>query len=371
MNNAYKVPFVDYPTHYHNIKKKIDTAIMDVLEGGDFILRHQLAEFEENIASFVGTKYAIGVNSGTDALLLSLLAAGISQGDEVITVAHTFVASVAVIVHSSAIAVLVDIGEDFNMDMAQLERVITLKTKAIMPVHLNGRLCDMEKLTGIAHKYGLLIIEDAAQSLGAEFNKQKAGSFGLTGCFSFYPAKVLGGIGDSGMVTTNNKEIADKIRLLRDHCVQRDTGELLGYGFNSRLDNLQAAILDVKLKYLPKWIERRREIAAMYEQGLTDIEQVRTPPAPANNQYYDVYTNYVIQAEQRDSLAKYLKREGVETIISWAKPMHLHENLELNFKLPKTEEISRKVISLPLNTEINNEQVAYVIKAIQEFYLGV
>lgn len=365
----YKVPFVDYPSHYHRLKSEIDAAISDVLEGGDFILRRHLTEFESHMAAYVGVNHAIGVNSGTDALYLSLLAAGIGPGDEVITVAHSFVASVAVIVHCRATPVLIDVSEDFNMDMAQVEPAITPRTKAIMPAHLNGRLCDMARLLAIAQKHHLLVIEDASQSLGATFDGKMAGSFGLTGCFSFYPAKTLGGIGDGGMVVTNSHEIAEKICLLRDHGQERTTGEILHYGFNSRLDNLQAAILDVKLKHLPRWLERRRELASLYEQGLSGLTPIKTPPPPQSGHYFDVYTNYVIRAAQRDELVAHLRAEGIEILISWPKPMHHQKGLGLgHFHLPQTEKISREVLSLPLNTEISNEQAAFVIESIRNFY---
>lgn len=365
----YKVRFVDFPLHYHRLKSEIDAAIKGVLTGGDFILRQHLKDFESNIAAFVGVDYAIGLNSGTDALHLSLLAAGVGAGDEVITVAHTFVASVAAIVHCGASPILIDVGEDFNMDMAQVESAITPRTKAIMPVHLNGRLCDMERLMAIAHKHNLLVIEDAAQALGATFDGKQAGSFGLTGCFSFYPAKILGGIGDGGIVVTNSNEIAEKIYLLRDHGQQRATGEILFYGFNSRLDNLQAAILDVKLKHLPDWIERRRELATLYEEGLSGIPQIKTPPPPQQGRYFDVYTNYVIRAERRDELVAYLRKRSIEILVSWPIPMHHQKGLGLGrFHLPQTEKISREVLSLPLNTEISNEQVEFVIKSILNFY---
>ena len=192
----YKVPFVNYPEHYRRMENEIDVAIKEILSNGDLILRDQLRQFEENIASFVGVKYVVGVNSGTDALFLSLKAAGIGQGDEVITVAHTFVATVSAIVYCGAKPILVDIGEDMNMDVEQVEQVITPRTKAIIPVYLNGRMCDMARLTEISTKYNLLMIEDAAQALGATFDGKKAGSFGFTGCFSFYPAKMLGAAGD-------------------------------------------------------------------------------------------------------------------------------------------------------------------------------
>ncbi len=209
---------------------------------------------------------------------MKALAAGVGKGDEVITVAHTFVATVAAIVHCGATPVLVDVAEDFNMDLGLMERAITRKTKAIIPVYLNGRVCDMERLMKIAAQHDLVVVEDAAQALGATFDGKRAGAIGLTGCFSFYPAKTLGAFGDGGMLTTNSAEIADKMRLLRDHGQQRATGEIHFYGFNSRLDNLQAAILDVKLKHLPQWIEQRRELAGRYERGLAGLSQVKTPP---------------------------------------------------------------------------------------------
>lgn len=367
---AHKVPFVDYPAQYRCLQSEIDAAIKEVLSKGDLILRSQLRQFEEDLTSFVGVKYAVGVASGTDALYLSLLAAGVSSEDEVITVAHTFVATVAVIVHCGAKPILVDVGEDFNMDIDQIEEVISPRTKAIMPVHLNGRLCDMEKLMDITSKHNLIVIEDAAQALGASFDGKKAGTFGLAGCFSFYPAKILGAAGEGGMVVSNNREMAEKISLLRDHG-RMTKDDLVCFGFNSRLDNLQAAILNVKLKHLPQWIERRRELAAFYEKGLSDLHQVQTPPPPQQGRYFDVYTNYVVRAQHRDKLVAHLRECGIEVLISWPKPMHHQEALGLgHFHLPETEEISKEVISLPLNTEISNEQVEFVIESIRNFYKG-
>lgn len=367
---AYKVPFVDFPTHYHSLEREILDKVKEVFSGGDYILRDQLRQFENDIASFLGVKYAVGLNSGTDALHLSLLAAGIGPGDEVITVAHSFVATVAAIVHCGATPILVDVGEDFNMDMEQVEPAISSQARAIIPVHLNGHLCDMEKTMKIAAKHNLMVIEDAAQALGASFDGKKAGSFGLTGCFSFYPAKILGGAGDGGMVVTYDEEIAQKIRLLRDHGQQRTTGDILYFGFNSRLDNLQAAILDTKLKHLSQWIERRRELANLYHQGLSGLPQLRLPPPPDNEgRYFDVFTNYVVRAQKRDELVVHLKRSGIEVLVSWPKPMHHHQALGLgHFHLPETERVSKEVVSLPLNTEISNEQVEYVIESIKAFY---
>ena len=277
---SYRVPFVNYPRQYKNMKGELDTAIKEVLTGGDFILRRQLKQFEDNMAAYLVVAYAIGLNSGTDALHLSLLAVDIKTGDQVITVAHTFLATVGTIVHCGAEPVLVDVGRDYNMNMSLVEAAITARTKAIIPVHLNGRLCNMKRLMSIAKKHNLLVIEDAAQAVGATFNGRKAGSFGLTGCFSFYPAKVLGGAGDGGMVVTNNSETAAKLRALRDNGRIMGQDEVACYGYNSRLDNLQAAILDVKLRYLTGWLERRRQIATIYHEGLAGRPGLKMPPPP-------------------------------------------------------------------------------------------
>ena len=365
----YKVPFVGYKLQYNNLKEEINGAIQRVLERGDLILRADVEKFEKDLADFVGTKYAVALNSGTDALFLSLKAAGIGKGHEVITVSHTFIASIIAIVQSGAVPVLVEVGEDFLMDIEKVKEAITQKTKAIMPVHLNGRICDMKKLMDIAEKHNLIVLEDVAQALGAEFNGKKAGSFGLTGCFSFYPAKVLGCFGDGGAITTNDSEVAEKIRLLRDHG-QKTKTEIICYGWNSRLDNLQAAILNVKSKYLPERIKRRREIAETYNQNLSGIAGVKLPPSPdSNSEHFDVYQNYVLRVEKRDELFKYLKEKGVETLVKDPIPNHWQKGLSLShFKLPYTEQLAKEVISLPMYPELTEEQIEYTINSIRNFY---
>lgn len=368
---ACKVPFVDLPAHFKNLEKELAPIVNDVLFArADFILRDDLSEFEKNIASFLGAKYAVGVNSGTDALILSLLAAGIGTGDEVITVAHTFVATIASIVHCGATPVLVDVGDDYNMDVSALEKAITARTKAIIPVHLNGRLCNMEKIMTIAKNHKLIVIEDAAQAVGAAFNGQKAGTFGLTGCFSLYPMKVLGGIGDGGLVTTNDEGFAKKLRSLRDHGQNRPGRDILFYGYNSRLDNVNAAVLNLKLKHLPKWLERRREIAEKYKHGLLSISSLSLPNFN-DPKYFDIFQNYVIRLKERDALIAYLDEKGVETLISWPQPVYKYSSLKLeHYHLPKTEQLCKEVISLPMNTELTDEQVEYVIKCVKEFCLS-
>lgn len=366
---AFRVPFVNYKIQYKNLKTKVNRVIDRVLKNGDLILRRDVEDFESKLASFVGTKYAVGLNSGTDALFLSLKAAGIGKGDEVITVSHTFIATISVIIQASATPILVDAREDFEIDSDEIEDVISTKTKAIIPVHLNGRMCDMEKIMKIAKEHNLIIIEDAAQALGAKFKNKKAGSFGLTGCFSFYPAKVLGAFGDGGAITTNNQATAQKIRLLRDHG-QKNKTEILFYGWNSRLDNLQAAILNVKFKYLPLWIKQRRTIASIYNKGLNKLSQIKLPPAPNSNpNYFDIYQNYVIRAEKRNELFSFLKEKGVETLIKDPVPNHWQKGLKLlKYHLPNTEQFAKEVISLPMYPELKRSQIEYVITCLRKFY---
>lgn len=365
---AYKVRFVDYPQQYRDLKGELDDVFQEIMSGGDFILRKHLKEFENNIADYVGTKYAIGVNSGTDALHLSVLAADFKPGDEVITVAHTFVATVGAIVNCRATPILVDVTDDFNIDVEKIEEVITPRTKGIVPVHLNGHACNMDKIMRLAEKNNLIVIEDAAQSLGAKFKGKKTGSFGLAGIFSFYPAKMLGTAGDGGIVCTNDDNFAHKIRALRDNG-RTDSVEVIEcYGYCSRLDNLHAAILNTKFKYFPAWVKRRREIANLYNQGLSGISSLQIHPV-SNEDYYDVYQNYVIRTEKRDELAQYLRDSGVEVLISWSIPLHKQKALNLSrFRLPVTEKISSEVLSLPMYPELSNKKVEIVIDIIKKFF---
>lgn len=366
---GYKVPFVDPRTHYRRLKPEIDAAIIDCLSKGDLIYRQQLRDFEEKLASFVGVKYAVGVNSGYHALHFSLLAAGIGLGDEVITVAHTFVATVSAIVHCGAKPVLVDVREDYNMDPQHVERAVTSKTKAILPVHLNGRVCAMDGIMEIAERYGLIVIEDAAQALGAAYKGKWAGSLGAAGCFSFYPFKVLGGFGDGGAVTTNDPHIARVVSLLRYNGEDRETGEYHYHGYTALLDNVQAAVLDVKLRYLPQWIEHRRKVAALYRRGLDRIPQLKLPHFDEEH-HFDIFQNYVIRTKERDRLRTYLKEKGVETLLHWPKPMWEHKGLGLEplHLLPETERICEEVLSLPMSVETTEEHVNIIVGCIREFF---
>ncbi|HEV2489272.1 MAG TPA: DegT/DnrJ/EryC1/StrS family aminotransferase [Candidatus Acidoferrales bacterium] len=365
---AFQVPFVDPRKHYKDLKSELDSAIQDCLSRGDLIDRRQLREFEEHLAAFVGVKYAVGVSSGYHALEFSLRAAGIGPGDEVITVAHTFVATVSAIVNVGARPILVDVSADYNLDPASFEAAVTPRSKAVIPVSLNGRACQMDRIVSIAEAHHVRVIEDAAQALGAEFNGQKVGSRGFAACLSFYPFKMLGGFGDGGAVTTNDAEVARKVRLLRYNGEDRDTGEYHCHGQTGLLDNVQAAVLDVKLRRLPNWIAHRRTIAALYRQGLQDIEDLQIPHFDETKQR-DVYQNYVIRTLERDRLRDHLAASGVETLTHWPKPLWEHRGLGLkNPGLPETERICREVLSLPMNAETTSEQAEFVVTAIRNFF---
>ena len=365
---VYKVRFVNYPRQYQQYKREFDGVFEEIMSGGDFILRRHVDEFEKRISEYVGTKFAIGVNTGTDALYLSARALGFGPGDEVITVAHTFLATVGAIVQCGATPVLIDIRDDFNMDANQIEAAITSKTKGIIPVHLNGHACNMDKIMDIANKYHLGIIEDAAQALGAKFKGKRCASFGDTGIFSFYPAKVLGTAGDGGLVCTNDDGLARKIRAFRDNGRVESVDVVECFGWCTRLDNLHAALLNMKFNYFEPWIKRRREVAKMYDGGLSDIPELALPPR-SNSDYFDVYQNYVIRTEQRDKLLAHLQKSGVEVLVSWRVPMHRQKALGLShFKLPMTERISAEVISLPMYPELTDEEVEFVIEAVKNFF---
>ena len=368
----YKEPFVNYSRQYKNLEREIDAAIKKLLSEVQLILREDVERFEKNLAEFLGVKYAVGVNSGTDALIFALRAAGITRGDEVITVSHTFFASIEAIWHNGAAPVLIEAGEDFLMDPARIEEAITERTKAILLVHLNGRACEMDTIMEIAERRKLLVIEDAAQSLGAMYRNKKAGSFGFAGCFSFYPAKILGAAGDGGAVSTNDEKAAEQIRLFRSHG-QKTKTEIVTYGFTSRLHNIQAAILNVKFPHVAEWIERRRDIAVLYEKGLAEVSDIKTPPAPTTDgPYFDVFQNYVLKAKRRNELFEFLKEKGVETLIKDPVANHKHPGLGLDhFLLPYTEQLAEEVISLPCYPELTDEQAQWVVSSIKDFYHGV
>jgi len=381
---AFKVRLVNPQKQYADHRDEFIKAFDQTLLKGAIVNREELWRFEENFAKFVGAKYAVGVNSGTSALDVALQAAGIKSGDEVITVAHTFIATISTIYLTGATPVLIDVGRDFNMNPKLIEQALSPKTKAILPVHLNGRICDMDVILDIAKRKGLMIIEDAAQALGATMKMadgsiKKSGTFGLVGCFSLYWAKTLGGVGNNGMAVTNDPEIAKKMRLMRYNGEDRETRHFYYHAHNLLMDNVHAAILDVKLKYLPEWLKRRQEIAQLYKQQLSDVKQISLPHFE-DDRFTDVYTNYVIRAERRDELKKYLDdNQLVETMISWPQPTYAEPVMvetknrwrfgDPNAKyLPETEKICQEVISLPMYPELTGNDVKYVIDSIKNFY---
>lgn len=365
---SYKVPFVDPGKNYQMIRDEIDAVYREVMTNGDLIDRHHLTEFEENLADFVGTEYAIGLNSGYDALHLSLRALGIGEGDEVIVPAHTFVATASAVVNVGAEPVLVDIRKDFNIDPAAVEEAITDDTEALLPVHLNGRMADMRRIIDIAEDHDLHVVEDACQSLGSSLGDMSAGAVGDTGCWSFYPFKILGGYGDGGAITTDDPEIARYATRMRFNGEDRETGEYHGHGFTCLMDNIQAAWLDVKLSHLPAWIERRKEIAQRYHEGLSGLPGLELPRYE-DDEFDHVYQNYVVLADAGDAFSDHMEDNGVEVLVQWRKPYYEHEALELEDRgFPVTEAISQKVCSLPMNVELEDEQVDYVIQAATDFF---
>lgn len=366
-----QIPFFRYPHLFNQQRQEIHDAVMSVMEHGAFILQKDLIEFESKLAEFVGVKHAVGVANGTDSLIIAMHAAGIGQGDEVIVPSHTYVASAASIHFAGATPVLVECGSDHMMDPVSAEAAVTSRTKAIMPVQLNGRVCDMDRIGAIARKHHLAIIEDAAQGLGARFKGKMAGSFGIAGSFSFYPAKVLGCFGDGGGLTINDSEIAGKVRLLRDHGRNED-GLVVTWGLNSRLDNIHAAVLNVKFRQFDQEIERRRQIAGMYDEGLRDLEDMTLPPGPdADPNHFDVYQNYEVESGKRTALRAHLEKNGIRTIIQWAgTPVHQFEGLGLGkrARLPITDRLFERCFMLPMNTSLTDDEVTYIGEVIRNFY---
>lgn len=363
-----KVPFVAPSRIYQKYKSELDAAYFEVMTKGDLIDRGQLKSFEFNLANFVGTKFTIGVNSGYDALHLSLRALSIKNDDEVIVPAHTFVATCSAVVNVGAIPVLVDVTKDFNIDVTRIEEAITEKTKAIIPVHLSGWMADMPKILELAEKYNLKVIEDSCQSLGSSINGTHAGAWGNTGCFSFYPFKILGGYGDGGAITTDDENIAIFARRMRFNGEDRETGEYMGHGFTCLLDNLQAAFLNIKLKHLPESILRRKQIALRYKEGLTDLPDLLLPHY-ARKGFDHVYQNYTIRSKQGNEFSEYLKKNGVEVLTQFRKPYYRHKALGLGARgFPETEALSKEVCSLPMSMELTDAEIDFVIKTVRSFY---
>lgn len=365
-----QIPLVDLKLQYLTLRKQIDQAINKILRSSSFIKGGPLEEFENEFAKFIGAKYCVGVNSGTDALHLSLMALGIGEGDEVILPTFTFVATAYAILYVGAKPVFVDIDPlTYNIDIKSIEDKITKKTKAIIPVHLYGQPCRMDKILQLANKYKLLIIEDACQSHGATFKGKKVGNFGNLAAFSFYPGKNLGAYGDGGAVVTNSSRLLKKIKRLREYgASSKYVFEQLG--FNSRLDSLQASILNVKLKYLKHWNKKRQELAENYNKLLLSVKQITTPYQDKNLSH--VYHLYVIQTPRRNELKDYLQKRGVQTGVHYPISLHLQKSLKnLGYKkgdFPVAEKLNSKILSLPIFPELTFKQLEYIVDSIKTFF---
>lgn len=389
--------FLDLKAQYKTIEKEIDEAIRNVLESSVFIGGKEVENFEQEIAEFCGVKYAVGLNSGTDALYLALKALDIKEGDEVITSPFTFIATAEVISSCGARSVFVDIDpKTLNIDPAKIENKITKKTKAIIPVHIFGQMADMDEIMKIAKKHKLYVIEDAAQAIGASCKSQisniksqtkhesqstnnrqiwkMAGSFGDFGCFSFFPSKNLGGYGDGGMIVTNSEELADKIRLIRNHGSSPKEKYLnLVLGTNSRLDAIQAAILHVKLKYLNEWSKKRREKSDYYSEKLGKIGGVAVPFITSNNTH--IFHQYTIRVKdgKRDELKKHLEDNNIPAMVYYPISLHLQPVMKyLGYKegdLPESEKASKEVISLPIYPELKREEQDAIVKIVEEYFV--
>jgi dTDP-4-amino-4,6-dideoxygalactose transaminase len=368
------VPFLDLTRQYKRIEEEILSAQKRVFEKGRFILGEEVSAFEDEFARYCGVRYGVGVGSGTDALFLALKAAGIGEGDEVITVSHSFIASAIAISMTGAKPVFVDIEpEVYTMDPNGLEHLLKKRkgrnrVKAILPVHLYGQPVEMEALVEIANRYHLLLIEDACQAHGAEYQGKKAGSFGLLGCFSFYPTKNLGAYGDGGMVVMDDKKLYNKVRLLRCYGEKKKYEHVLKGG-NSRLDEIQAAILRVKLKHLDLWNEERRSKALAYKRMLGSTEVV----CPVEKeQARHVYHLFVIRTKRRNTLQAFLKEKGIGTLIHYPIPIHIQKAYgELGYRkgdLPVTEKHAQEVLSLPFFPELTTEEMGKVNKGIKSFF---
>lgn len=376
MKKKYTIDFINsgYKRYYAKHRTQILNAIDRCYKNGDFVLRKDVEAFETNLAAYLGVKHVVGVNSGTDALKIAYKALGIKPGDEVITVSHVFIAPVQEIVHHGAKPVLIDVKEDGLMDADLIEKAITKKTVGIVPVHLSGKVCDMDKIMKIAKKYNLWVVEDACQALGATYKGKKAGTIGHIGCFSHIAPKTLGVGGDAGTIVTNNTELAKKCNLLRNHWNitqgalhghQPKAPKVMGWGYNSRLDNIHAAVLNIKLKHYPQMIKRRRQIAMMYNKGLQGLP-IKLPI----QQEGQIYQEYIIRISDMWDFKQHMDYCGIELLIRDTTPMHKTLGLGLEkFKLPMTEMHAKTSVRLPTYPELTNEEVHKIIKAVREFYV--
>jgi dTDP-4-amino-4,6-dideoxygalactose transaminase len=362
-----KIHLTDLKKQYQGIKKEVDSAIQRVITNTNFILGSEVEEFEKEMANYLNVKFTVGVASGTDALVLALKALDIGEGDEVITTPFTFIATAEAITRTGATPIFCDIDEKtYNIDANKIEEKITAKTKAILPVHLYGLTCEMNKILSLAKKHNLKIIEDAAQSFGAEFKGKKAGAIGDIGCFSFFPAKNLGAFGDGGMVSTNNEQTVQKLKFLRNHGQTKQYHYTM-HGFNSRLDTLQAAVLKIKLQHIEKWIAMRLEKAKYYNK-LFSGSDIITPFIPDYSEHsFNYYTIRI--KEKRDAVLTRLKENGIACAIYYPLCLHLQEvHNDLGYKIgdfPIAEKLQTEVLSLPMYPELERKEIEEIVKIVK------
>jgi len=357
------VRYISLPEQYSQIREEIIEEINSVLDSGMFILGSRVELFEREFADYLGAEYCVGVGSGTAAIRLALSALGIGENDEVIIPANSFLATAGAVAEVGAVPVFADVSEDMNIEPSEIIRLTGPKTKAVIPVHLTGRPARMKEITEIAKEKGLFIVEDCAQAVGAKIGGQCVGTFGEIGCFSFHPLKTLNCAGDGGAVVTDSPEIADRIKILRNHgLVDRDHCEM--WGTNSRLDAIQAAVLSVNLRHLDKWTEKRIENARRYSEGLNSV--VRIPGEEPGIR--SVYHTYVIQADHRDELKEYLGKHGIENKIHYPVPIHRQTAAGKQDTLPMCERQAKRILSLPVHQYLTEDKAAYVISKTRKFY---
>jgi len=365
-----KVPFFNYPSVYKRYKADFIRILDEVGNRGAFIMQDDLEKFEETIATYSNCNYAVGVGNATDALEMLIQVSDIKKDDEVIISTHTMIATASAISANGAIPVPVECGTDHLIDPESIEKAINSKTKCIMPTQLNGRTANMDDICRIADEYGLKIIEDSAQALGSKYKGKNAGTFGVGGCVSFYPAKVLGCLGDGGIILCNDKNVYEHLVMMRDHGRDPVSGDVLLWGRNSRLDNLQAAFLNHQFDFYNDVVKRRRDIAQIYNNRLCEIPHLFLPPKPDEHEdHYDIYQNYEIESDNRDSLKYFLSQNGIGTLVQWGgKGVHQFKKLGFDTSLPFSEKIFERMLLLPINMSITDEEVNYVCDKIQSFY---
>lgn len=368
-----QIPFFPWAGLFEEHGDVYMRVIRDCLGRGAFILQQDVEEFERGLEVYLGVKHAVAVSDATNAMLLGLRALNLEPGFEVILPSHCFVAAAQSIHFAGGVSVPVELGDDWMVDPADIERAVTARTEVLMPVQVNGRTADMDPILAIAERHGLIVVEDSAQALGAKYKGRATGTIGAWGCYSFYPSKTLGTFGDAGALVTNDDGIAETVRRMRNHGANADKSieaDNAIWGTNCRMDNVHAAILNYKLGHYPAAIERRRAIAARYHAAFDDIPQLSLPPSPdANADWFDVYQNYELMAERRDALREHLGGHGVGTIVQWGG-LALHHMTGLGFKqsLPRTDAFFERCLLLPMQHLLSDEDVDYVCDLVRDFY---